>query len=110
MAMKYELEHGRIPEDVSGENLGFDVRSSGPDGTRYIEVKARSGEGNVELTQNEWLKARRFRESYWLYIVSSAATSHRLHIIRDPRSKLKPIIREEVRYVIPASQWKEASQ
>jgi len=110
MAMKYELEHGRIPEDVSGENLGFDVRSSGPDGTRYIEVKARSGEGNVELTQNEWLKARRFRESYWLYIVSSAATSPRLHIIRDPHSKLKPIIREEVRYVIPASQWKEASQ
>jgi len=48
-----------IPEDVSLQNLGFDIRSRGPDGSyRYIEVKARAREGKIALTPNEWLMAQ----------------------------------------------------
>ena len=61
-AMRYEREQGRNPEDVSAENLGFDVRSTDSEGVRrYIEVKARSEPGAVTLTQNEWFKAKQFK-------------------------------------------------
>jgi DNA gyrase inhibitor GyrI len=39
VAMQYEREHGRSPEDVSAHNLGYDIRSTSPSGeVRYIEV------------------------------------------------------------------------
>ncbi|MFN3472284.1 MAG: protein NO VEIN domain-containing protein, partial [Aquificaceae bacterium] len=50
VAMEYERSQGREPEDVSKENLGFDIRSKGKDEIRYIEVKARRDEGDVALT------------------------------------------------------------
>ncbi|RLG39401.1 MAG: helicase, partial [Thermoproteota archaeon] len=110
-AMKYERMQGRNPEDVSEQNLGFDIRSSGPSGVRYIEVKARASSGSIALTPNEWIAAQRFREKYWLYIVTDAASNPKLHCIQDPIAKLKP--REEIRvvkYVIPEDEWRKASQ
>jgi hypothetical protein len=39
VAMQYEREHGRNPEDVSAENVGYDIRSTSPSGeVRYIEL------------------------------------------------------------------------
>jgi len=110
-AMKFERMQGRIPEDVSERNLGFDIRSSGPSEVRYIEVKARASSGPVALTPNEWIAAQRFREKYWLYIVTDAARSPKLYPIQNPMAKLKP--REEIRivkYVIPEEEWRKASQ
>ena len=81
VAMQYEREHGWVPEDVSDENLGFDIRSVkyGEDGSfqdiRYIEVKARAKEGAVRISANEWKKAKRFKEKYWLYIVTQAGSN-----------------------------------
>ena len=73
VSMEYEIKRKRSV-DISAENLGFDVRSKDEDGiTRYIEVKARKGEGSVALTKNEWIKARRFKDQYWLYVVANAA-------------------------------------
>ena len=62
VTMEYERQQGRVPEGVTKENLGFDIRSRGKDEIRYIEVKARAGEGDVALTPNEWFKAKRFKE------------------------------------------------
>ena len=89
IAMEYERSQGREPEDVSKENLGFDIRSRGKDEIRYIEVKARKDEGDVALTVNEWLKAKRFKENYWLYIVCNAITTPTLYIINNPAENLK---------------------
>ncbi|PMP95895.1 MAG: helicase, partial [Thermodesulfobacterium geofontis] len=50
IAMEYERLQGREPEDLSKENLGFDIRSRGKEEVRYIEVKARAGEGEIALT------------------------------------------------------------
>jgi hypothetical protein len=108
VAMRYEREQGREPEDVSTENLGFDIRSTAPDGSvRYIEVKARAGTGAIVLTPNEWLMAHRLRGEYWLYIVERAATDPKLYTIQDPASKLQPeTVYEAVRYIV--KDWKEA--
>ncbi len=112
VAWKYEKDNGRFPENVSRENLGFDIRSVDKEGNvRYIEVKARSHRGGVPLTRNEWFKAHRFREDYFLYIVMDAAVNPQLSIIRDPANNLDPnMVIGVVRYVIPYRQLKEKGE
>lgn len=107
-AMQYEIQHGRIPEDVSKENLGFDIRSKGKDEIRYIEVKTRANEGEIALTQNEWFKAKRFKEQYWLYIVANVATNPTLNIINNPAENLYP--REKVQFIVSDDEWKHKTQ
>lgn len=107
VAMVYERMHGRNPEDVSQQNLGYDIRSTGEGEVRYIEVKARAATGDVALTPNEWFKAKRFRERYWLYIVENAAIDPKLYIINNPAEKLEVVEKvEAVRFVVPESEWK----
>jgi hypothetical protein len=107
MAMNYERSQGREPEDVSKENLGFDIRSRGKDEMRYIEVKARADEGPVALTPNEWFKAKRFKEQYWLYVVFKATTNPVLKIINNPTENLKFEEKVElVRILIPLEELK----
>ncbi|GAB6163636.1 hypothetical protein JCM12298_27960 [Desulfothermus naphthae] len=111
IAMEYEKAHGREPVDVSRENLGFDIRSKNNAETRYIEVKARKGEGEVALTPNEWFKAKRFKDQYWLYVVANAATKPTLYIINNPAENLKPQEKiEVVRFVVPIYEWKNKKQ
>ncbi len=102
IVLEFERREGREPEDVSRENLGFDIRSKGKDEIRYIEVKARAGTGPVALTPNEWFKARRFKEQYWLYVVFNAVEKPELIIINNPAEKLKCEEKiEVVRFLIP---------
>jgi hypothetical protein len=106
VAMEFEIAQGRSPEDVAAQNLGFDVRSKAPDESiRYIEVKARAGEGKIALTPNEWLMAHRLGNEYWLYVVVNAAKSPELYTIQNPAQKLKPEEEVEVvRYIV--ANWK----
>ena len=91
VTMRFERGHGRTPEDVSAENLGFDVRSTDSAGVkRYIEVKARAGLGAVALTQNEWFKAKQFKSDYFLYAVLNAGTQPDLYIIQNPAEETHP--------------------
>jgi superfamily II DNA or RNA helicase len=96
VAMAYERDHGWHPEDVSAENLGFDVRSTcyDKDGSfadvRYMEVKARARSGAIRLSSNEWKKARHFGEKFWLYVVTEARTDEpELHRIQDPAAHFR---------------------
>jgi hypothetical protein len=111
VAIEYELKHGRKPEDMHLRNLGFDIRSTGAGETRYIEVKARATEGRIALTPNEWMAAQRFRDDYWLYIVTNALKDPELHIIRNPVESLKPIEEVEVvRYIIEKDEWERIAE
>ena len=112
VTMRYECEQGRVPEDVAAENLGFDVRSTDSAGIkRYIEVKARAGQGAVVLTQNEWFKAQQFQSDYFLYVVLNAATQKpELHIIQNPAEQTQPEEKiEAVRYQISLNEIREKS-
>jgi hypothetical protein len=85
LTMEYERNNEREPEDVSDQNLGFDVRSKNKDGSfRYIEVKARAQVGDIALTQNEWFKANRFGDDYYLYVIFNASTRPELIPIQNP--------------------------
>lgn len=102
IAIKYEIENGRSPEDVSAEKHGFDIRSTDKqEKTRYIEVKARAAIGSVALTQNEWFKAKRFGDDYYLYAVMNAKKKPEIYVIANPAQNLQPLERlEVVRYVV----------
>ena len=109
VAMEFEISRGRSPEDVSAQNLGFDIRSKAQDGSiRYIEVKARAREGKIALTPNEWMMANRLKDEYWLYVVANAKDKPELYTIQNPAGKLKPEEEVEVvRYVV--TDWKDAA-
>lgn len=111
VSMKYETDNGRQPTDVSKENLGFDIRSIDKEGAaRYIEVKARAANADVALTQNEWFKARRFKDDYYLYAVLNASIAPKLYVIQNPAENLEPEQKiEVVRYIIPFEEIKNKS-
>ena len=105
--MAYENREGRTSTDVSAENLGFDLRSIDEENkeTRYIEVKARAGTGPVALTRNEWFKAQRFGDKYYLYAVMNAAKKPQLHMVKNPAENLNPEEKVEVvRYVVQSEE------
>jgi SNF2 family DNA or RNA helicase len=108
IVMQFERENEREPEDVSKDNLGFDIRSREKDGSiRYIEVKARAGVGAVALTQNEWFKAQRLGNDYYLYVVWNAGKdpNTKPFIIQNPVANLQVDQKVEiVRYTVPAEE------
>lgn len=107
IAMKFERENGREPEDVSDAKIGFDIRSKEKDGRiRYIEVKARAGVGAVALTPNEWFKAQRLGDDYYLYVIWNVGRDNAmLHVIRNPVKNLQVDRKIEiVRYIVAAEE------
>jgi SNF2 family DNA or RNA helicase len=110
IAAEYEQNNGRFPEDVSLQNLGYDIRSQDEKlNYRYIEVKARKKEGSVALTPNEWLMAHRLGNEYYLYIVVNALTNPELYLIQNPASKLSPDKEINiVRYIV--KNWREKAE
>lgn len=100
VAWAHEETHSAVVKDVSTpalaraaglpERPGFDLLSLQPSGEeRGIEVKGRTGIGDIEVTENEWVKACNLRDRYWLYVVYECATAHpRLLRIQDPFGKL----------------------
>ena len=112
VALKHEADAGRTPEDVSKDNLGFDVRSTDPDGgIRYIEVKARAGEGEVALTTNEWYQASQMGDAYYLYVVWNARKEQhaKLLVFQNPAKNLRAS-KEVVRYLVSAEEMREKAQ
>jgi hypothetical protein len=83
-----------------GEWPGFDLLSRRPSGEELaIEVKGRASIGDVELSENEWIRACNHRDRYWLYVVYDCAKSFpMLRRVRDPFGKL--IVKTKERVVI----------
>lgn len=119
-AWGYEEANGAIVQDVSTPQLaravnlmdypGFDLLSVRPNGDeRAIEIKGRAGIGDVELTENEWVKACNLRDRYWLYVVFDCASSHpRLLRIQDPFGKL--IVRSKTSVLIDKNELFQAAE
>lgn len=108
--IEFERNAGRNPEDVSKEKLGFDVRSIDENGdVRYIEVKARAGEGSIALTTNEWYQASQMGDSYYLYVVWNAKSKSKPIVIRDPAANLNADSKI-VRYFVSPEEIRKKAQ
>jgi len=103
-AIAHERAQGREAESVEQQNRGFDLISRGPHpedpktalDVRFIEVKDRSGVGEVGLTTSEYKTAERLKQDYWLYVVYNCASTPQLHIVRNPaKMGWKPVVTVE---------------
>jgi len=56
--------------------------------------------GPVALTQNEWFKAKRFQDEFYLYVVLNTTVKPELHRIQNPAAVLQPDEQVEVRYLV----------
>jgi hypothetical protein len=88
--MRYERNNNRNPIDVSDQNIGYDISSSDSNYTRFIEVKGRGDTGDIELTQNEFNKAKECGNNYFLYVVFNVNSDYpNLYVVQNPAMKLK---------------------
>ena len=70
VVMRSERQLGHTPLDVSAENLGYDIESQVEDGpSRFIEVKGRSGGGDITVTRNEHTAAGNKGKQFILAVV-----------------------------------------
>ncbi len=87
----YEKEMGRLPEEMSQTNPGFDIVSHDPKvgEDRRIEVKGVAGEWNqtgVGLSRLQFSNAQEEGDAYWLYVVEfvESPAHMRVHAIQNP--------------------------
>ena len=112
VVMQYEEDMGRIPKDVSKDNLGFDLRSTDENtNVRYIEVKARAEKGIIALTTNEWYQASQMGDAYYLYVVWNAKKDPNTKplIIQNPAKNLT-VDKKIVRYFVSPEEIREKAQ
>lgn len=107
-AMNYEEEQGWKPEDVSKQNEGYDIKSVSPEFLkRYIEVKGRSADGGVMLSENEMNRLAQLGLNAWLYIVTHCKSEPKLYRIQDPAHNLQFEKKSKgVQFFLHESEWK----
>jgi hypothetical protein len=108
MAMEYELSQGWLPEDVSSNNEGYDVKSISQDQIkRYIEVKGRNMDGGVMLSENEMNRLGQLGDSAWLYIITNCKSNPTLYRIQNPANVMDFEKKDKgVQYFLPLNEWK----
>ncbi len=108
IAMQYEIDSGWLPENVSANNEGYDIRSVSPEEIkRYIEVKGRSGVGGVMLSENEMNRLGQLGDSAWLYIVVNCHTDPELYRIQNPAKRLTFELKNKgIQYFLPLEEWR----
>jgi superfamily II DNA or RNA helicase len=106
----YERARGCEVESVESDNRGFDLISRRPHPedpktaieVRFIEVKGRSGVGEVALSSNEYRTAQRLKKDYWLYVVFNCSSKPAISVVRDPAQlDWQPIVKIEHYQVKP---------
>lgn len=109
VAMEYERSQSRIPEDVSTENAGYDIRSSDQNSLkRYIEVKGRSAEGGIMLSENEMNRLAQLGDSAWLYIVIHCKSEPELFKFQNPAGNLHFDRKSKgVQYYLKMEEWRQ---
>ncbi len=108
-AINYEIADGWLPEDVSANNEGYDIRSISPDHIkRYIEVKGRSGaDGSVMLSENEMNRLAQLGDAAWLYIVINCKSKPELFRIQNPAKNLSFQEKSKgVQFFLPMAEWR----
>jgi hypothetical protein len=107
VAIDYEIQNDWKPEDVSKDNKGYDIKSINPEYLkRYIEVKGRSIDGGIMLSENEINRLTQLGDSAWLYIVTHCKTEPQLFRIQNPGKLNFEIKNKGIQYFLKMSEWK----
>ena len=108
-AIDYEKANGRVPVDVSKDNVGYDLKSIDAEGQkRYIEVKGRAGTDGVMLSENEMNRLAQLGTRAWLYIVTNCKTTPQLNIINDPAHRMAFEQKTKgIQFYLPLQEWQQ---
>ena len=92
--------------DVSKQNLGFDLEGSDPNGNNiYIEVKSIDYVGQkFRMTNNEFAAAQYKPNNYYLALVYQNKDSFEISLIKDPINRLN-LTRQVVQWVWECSDY-----
>ena len=82
---------GNEAKDVSMQNLGYDVESTTPNGSkRYIEVKSVSrSDSSFSLTNNEYTAAHQYGDDYFICLLQHGDEKSKAIYIQNPLKKLR---------------------
>jgi len=85
IVMSFENDEGQDPIDVHNQKgVGYDIHSK----DRFIEVKSFSGKkGQISFTPIEYQAGKKYRDKYYIYVVSQLTTEFErieIEMIRDP--------------------------
>ena len=93
-------------EVVDKRNFGYDIEAVAKDGRKVqIEVKGKSSDVDVELTENETEAADRFQETYYVCVISSIPENPTMHMVQNPA---KPGVGKKDKLTIPVNIWRSA--
>ena len=111
-AIDYEEANGRSTEDVSKDNVGYDLKSIDAQGQkRYIEVKGRAGTDGVMLSENEMNRLAQLGTRAWLYIVTNCKTTPQLNIINDPANTMSFEQKTKgIQFYLPLEEWRNNTE
>src|SRR3546814_20748836 len=94
--LKYEARLGRNAVVQAHNNPGYDIVSSGSDGSerRLIEVKGLEGEWTergVKLSRVQYATAQQYGADYWIYVVEHARymQNHQVYAMPNPFSTVE---------------------
>jgi sacsin len=87
--LAFELAQNRKAQAMPRNHEGFDIQSEGPEGRRFIEVKAMDGPWGligVGISRAQYEAAQQLGSEWWLYVVEHAkdAALRRIHPLRNP--------------------------
>ncbi len=89
---------------VEKRNFGYDLEVSRPDGTTMrVEVKGFTSEQDVELTQNETHAADKYRDEYYVLVVSNIPEHPKAYLVPNPTD---PGVGRKDKLTIPIATWK----
>jgi hypothetical protein len=87
ICLEIETKLGNVAEDVSRQNLGYDVLSTTKNGSkRYIEVK--SGKDKIVLTNNEYASASVLADNYYICLLNQTDSEIRVKYVKNPVATL----------------------
>ncbi len=89
--VELETFWGNTAVDVSKQNVGYDIESTRPDGTkRFIEVKLISNSGGAfSLTNNEYTAAHQHGENYFICLVFQREHTAEALYINNPLQSIR---------------------
>lgn len=90
---------------VDKRNFGYDIEAETQTGDRmHIEVKGQSSEKDVELTDNETEAADKYKDTFYLCVVSSIPKNPAMYMVKDPSR-----VGKKDKLTIPVDIWKVAT-
>jgi hypothetical protein len=89
---------------VDKMKLGYDIQAESPKGERVvIEVKGQAFDQDAELTGGETEAADKYKENFYLHVVSSIPDNPSMYVVQNPAA---PGVGKKDKLTIPINIWK----